>query len=419
MSDTLSSTLGLDASRALDPSRFEVSGMPPRIAVRPGTRDEAAEALRAATRDGLRVVPWGGGVSLPHEAAPASYDVALDLSALAALVEYQPDDLTLTAECGITVGALRAELARRGQELPLEAGLAPRATLGGALAANASGPRRRRFGAPRDRVIGARYLLGDGSGARSGGKVVKNVAGYGIHRLLCGSRGGLAVILEASLKLLPAPAARVALVFGLDVAAVKDRVRWASFARLEPAALTVMSADHATAAGFEQKGAPLVAVVALEDDAAWVDEQERTVTHALGRPARRVDGGDAVSLLERIADLEESGGARASLTTADTTPAALDQVFAAVESTGEANPSFVFHALAGRLHLWLAAERAQALVNQLGESGWALVDHRGAGAIEPAVPPQAAVLAMRAGLRQAIDPGARFAFGERWQVRSL
>src|SRR6185503_9728164 len=100
---------------------------------------------------------------------------------------------------------LRAALAARGQELPLEGAREERATLGGVLAANAVGPRRRFFGSPRDRILGACYALGDGTLARAGGKVVKNVAGYGIHRLLCGSRGGLAVLLEASLKLLPAP----------------------------------------------------------------------------------------------------------------------------------------------------------------------------------------------------------------------
>jgi glycolate oxidase FAD binding subunit len=409
MSGTLAPALGLDASRALDPSRYAMSGVAPRLAVRPASRDEAAEALRAATRDGLRVVPWGGGVSLPAEAAPANYDVALDLSALTALVEYQPDDLTLTAECGITIGALRAELARRGQELPLEAANAARATLGGALAANASGPRRRRFGAPRDRVIGARYLLGDGSGARSGGKVVKNVAGYGLHRLLCGSRGGLAVILEASLKLQPSPATRVALIYGTDAAALRDRARWSSFARLEPAALSVMSAERASGAGLDG-GAPFAVVVALEDDAAWAAEQERVVTRTLGAPSRRLEGGDAVALLERIADLEESAGPRLSLTTADTTSAALEPLLGP-----EAPGTFVFHALAGRLHVWPGASGLDA--DRLADAGFSVIDARGLATT--GAPAQVAVRSMREQLRAAFDPAGRFAFGERWQVKSL
>jgi glycolate oxidase FAD binding subunit len=218
---------GLGA-RALDAGRFTIDGRAPRLAVRPENRDEAAEVLRAAAVDRLAVVPWGGGVSLGREGSPDRYDVALDLSALDRVIEYDPEDFTVTAECGATIASLRATLAAQGQELPLEAPQASRATLGGAIAANASGPRRLRFGAPRDRILGARFALAGGVIARSGGKVVKNVAGYGTHRLLCGSRGGLAVILEASLKLAPAPETRVALVFGVDAAALADASRWAT-----------------------------------------------------------------------------------------------------------------------------------------------------------------------------------------------
>ena len=409
MSDTLSAALGLDASRALDPARFAISGLVPRFALRPATRDEAAEALRVASRDGLSVVPWGGGVALPGEAAPERYDLALDLGALDRLVEYQPDDLTLTAECGITIATLRAELARHGQELPLEAAHARRATLGGALAANACGPRRRRFGAPRDRILGARYVLGDGSSARSGGKVVKNVAGYGLHRLLCGSRGGLAVILEASLKLQPAPTTRVALVFALDRATLVDRARWSEFPRLEPSALTVPSGERAAAAGVAVRGGECVAIVALEDDAAWVAEQEIATTRALGEPAVRIEGAEVGALLDRLADLEETPGARLSFTTADTSPAALGAVLDAA-----AGGPFVFHASAGRLQLWPVEGHGPAIAASLADSGFTLIDHRGSSAIEPAIPPQAAVASMRAGLRDAFDSGRRFAFGERW-----
>ena len=139
MSGSLSASLGLDAARALDPARYAIGGVTPRVAVRPASRAEAAEALHAAARAGLGVVPWGGGVALPFEEAPARYEVALDLTALDSVVEYEPADLTITAECGATIAALRATLAAHGQEVPLEAAHAARATLGGVLAANASG----------------------------------------------------------------------------------------------------------------------------------------------------------------------------------------------------------------------------------------------------------------------------------------
>jgi len=205
-------TPGLAPSRVVDPAAYALGGVAPRLALRPADREEVAEAMGAAARDGLRVVPWGGGVALAHQPPPARYDLALDLTGLDRIAEYDPEDYTLTAECGATVASLRAALAARGQELPLEAPNASRATLGGVLAADASGPRRLRFGAPHDRILGARFVLADGTLVRSGGKVVKNVAGYGTHRLLCGSRGGLAVMVEASFKLAPAPEARIALV---------------------------------------------------------------------------------------------------------------------------------------------------------------------------------------------------------------
>src|SRR5262245_59113618 len=226
-------TLGLDSARALDPSPYGMPGRPPRFALRPASREEVAEALRAAARDGLAAIPFGGPPDAGVAAELPAFDLALDLSSLDRVVEYEPEDLTVTAECGVTIATLRARLAARGQELPLESAGGGRTTLGGALAANASGARRLRFGAPRDRVLGARFVLGDGTLARTGGKVVKNVAGYAIHRLLCGSRGGLAIVVEASLKLAPRPERREALIYSATAEQIRDAARWAEFPRLE------------------------------------------------------------------------------------------------------------------------------------------------------------------------------------------
>uniref|UniRef100_A0A832I285 FAD-binding oxidoreductase n=1 Tax=Eiseniibacteriota bacterium TaxID=2212470 RepID=A0A832I285_UNCEI len=390
-----------------DVARHAIGGVAPRRVARPATREEAAGVLREAAREGLAVVPWGGGVALPHEAAPQRYDLALDLGALDRIVAYDPEDLTITAECGVTVAALRAALAAHGQELPLEAPHAARATLGGALAANASGPRRLRFGAPRDRILGARYALGDGTLARSGGSVVKNVAGYGLHRMMCGSRGGLAAIVEASLKLMPAPAARVALVYAADAAALAEAGRWAALPGLEPAALTVAPRDAAP--GGAPHGDGFAVTVALEDDAAWVAEQERRVTAALGAPALRLEGAAARALLEDLADLEETPGPRLTFATSGNTPAAL------VAALGPlAGARLVFHAPAGRLHALGAVADAREAVLALARAGFALLDARGAGEVPPAPAPFAALRALRARVRDAVDPGGRFALGERW-----
>ena len=101
-------------SALLDPALHAIAGVEPVSVQRPGTGDEAAEILRGAARDGLAVVPWGGGVSLARGRAPARYDLALDLTALDHVIEYRPEDLTLTVECGVTLGRLREPPARAG-----------------------------------------------------------------------------------------------------------------------------------------------------------------------------------------------------------------------------------------------------------------------------------------------------------------
>jgi len=406
-------TLGLDAARAVDPARYPIAGAAPRAALRPATREEVAEALKAATREGLAVAPWGGGAGLAREDALPRYDLALDLTALDRIVEYDPEDLTLTAECGVTIATLRATLGARGQELPLEAPHAARATLGGVLAANASGSRRLRLGSPRDRILGARFALADGTLARTGGKVVKNVAGYGIHRMLCGSRGALAVILEASLKLLPAPGKRVALMFGASAKEIADPARWTRFPRLEPAVLTVLGRASAARLAGGAPRAEFAVIVGLEDDARWVEQQEATVTAALAAPARRIEDGEAEALWQALCDLEDGAGPQVTLATADNTPAALAPLLDQPEAAG-----LSFHARHGRLLLDASPERAAALVPKLAAAGFALVAARGSR-VEPALPPQSGLLALRQRIRDALDPTRRLAFGARWVAGSI
>lgn len=402
--------LGLDSARAVDPAGYAMSGVPPRIAIRPANRDELCEALRAASRDALAVVPWGGGVALSREAAPARFDVAIDLRALDCVVEYEPDDLTLTAECGATIETLRETLGRRGQELPFEAAEAWGATLGGVLAANASGARRLALGAPRDRILGARFALGDGTLARAGGKVVKNVAGYGIHRLLCGSRGGLAVIVEASLKLAPLPESRAAMVWGVDAAAIADAARWAAFPRMEPATLTVMGRAMGERNPLLCSGTPFTLVIGFEGAATHVERQCEAARARFGAARLKVSNDSAARLWQQLADLEELQGPRLSFTTASNTPSALAPFI------GE--PSIersVFHAACGRLHVFPTPAEVARLVPAFAAHGFTLIDARGADRIAPVVAPQVAVAALRCRIRSALDPGGRFALGERWE----
>ena len=413
----MSATLGLGAARALDPQGYAMSGRAPRLAIRPADRDELCEALRAASRDGLGVVPWGAGVSLSREPAPARFDVALDLRGLDRVTEYEPDDLTLTAECGATIETLRETLRARGQELPLEGAEAWGATLGGVLASNASGARRLMLGSPRDRILGARFALGDGTLAKSGGKVVKNVAGYGIHRLLCGSRGGLAVIVEASLKLQPAPASRAAMIYGLEADAIADGGRWTFLPRMEPAVLTVIGRAAADLNPVLATRSPFTVVIGFEGESAHVERQCDAVRQSLGAAKVRVADDSAAKLWQNLADLEELQGPRLSFTTATNTPSAL-----AALGHDSLIERCVFHAACGRLHLFPASARGAERLNEqrgqppatllerLAASGFALIGARG---VELEMPGQrfVAIDALRAGIRAALDPGARFALG--------
>jgi glycolate oxidase FAD binding subunit len=132
-------------------------------------------------------------------------DVVLSTSRLRAPIEHCAGDLTVTAPAGATLAEINAVLARDGQWLPLDPWAGGRSTIGGLIATNDSGPRRHRSGAPRDLVIGIEFALVDGTTAKGGGRVVKNVAGYDMGRLLCGSFGTLAVITSATFKLSPLP----------------------------------------------------------------------------------------------------------------------------------------------------------------------------------------------------------------------
>ena len=122
-------------------------------------------------------------------APPKGAEMALATGNLNIIVAYQPADLTVTAQAGVTVADLQATLREHGQALPLEVPLPARATIGGAIATNASGPLRYAFGTAKDLVMGMQFVQGDGTLVKSGGEVVKNVAGFGLHRLHVGALG--------------------------------------------------------------------------------------------------------------------------------------------------------------------------------------------------------------------------------------
>ncbi len=386
-----------------------VGGVAPVRVWAPRTRDEAAEAVREAAREKLPLVPRGGGVALARErraggpvrgARPARARAHRALRARRLHADGRG--------AGITIGALRDAVTASGQELPLEAAAVDRATLGGVLAANASGARRLMFGGTRDRILGARFVTGDGALAHTGGRVVKNVAGHAVHRLLCGSRGALAAIVEVSMKLPPRTLARAAMVWGADAARLTHGSTWAGFARREPAVLTVAGRGLAEPHAALRTDAPFTLIAGFEDEPSWVDAQVAQLRALVGEPVCVLRDADADALWRTLADLEETPGPRLTCTTASLTPPAL----APLPGTPHAE-RVLFHAAAGRLHAWPAADAA-GLAQLLAGAGFATIEARGADV--PGGEPAPALRALRGRIRTALDPAGVFAFGDRWAL---
>lgn len=185
---------------------YAVDGLTPSFVATPTSLDQLAAALAAANEHRAAVIPWGGGRDMALGNVPARYDLALRTTKLDRVIEYEPADLTVTVEAGITFGRLQALLAERGQFLPIDA--PAEATIGGVLASGASGPSCHAYGLPRDWLLGCRAALADGTVIKGGGRVVKNVAGYDLPKLAIGALGTLGVMVEASFKVAPLPAAQ-------------------------------------------------------------------------------------------------------------------------------------------------------------------------------------------------------------------
>jgi glycolate oxidase FAD binding subunit len=191
---------------------YVVDGAAPARVEAPTTDLEAAELLLEARMAGNSVIPVGGGTMLHVGNAPRRYDIALSTTKLRGIIEYSPGDLTVVVRAGTTVAEMQDELARERQFVPLHPALPERATIGGTLAIAMASPWRQTYGAPRDFTIGMRMALPGGQLARSGGKVVKNVAGYDLGKLFIGSYGSLGVITEAAFKVYPLPRERKTIV---------------------------------------------------------------------------------------------------------------------------------------------------------------------------------------------------------------
>lgn len=192
-----------------------VLGVEPALVAAPKNLAEAADVMRVAAEKGLAVVPRGAETRLDWGTPPERCDLLVDTHRLDGLVEHAAGDLVAKAEAGLPVERLGEMLAERGQRLALDVPL-PGSTVGGTIATGAAGPLRSLYGTPRNLVIGLTVVRADGQIAHSGGKVVKNVAGYDLGRLFAGSYGTLGLIVDATFRLHPVPAATAYVTCAVD-----------------------------------------------------------------------------------------------------------------------------------------------------------------------------------------------------------
>ena len=302
----------------LDPAAIRahtVGGIEPLVVVRPADAESVAAVLRAAGELGAAVVPWGAGTQQALGHPPRRADVVLSLARLNQVLRYEPEDLTISAGAGCTAAQLGELLAPHNQFLPLDPPLAERATLGGLVATATYGPRRGLYGWLRDLLIGITFVQADGTVARAGGMVVKNVAGYDLMKLHLGALGTLGVVVAVNLKVLPRPAASGGLAAGFpDLASALAVVDRLAASQLLPGAVNLLGQLPRAGEGDPTLRDVGLSVVVegtgravdrqLEEVAAWC--RESGGTGGTGRRANLLAAPAAASALRQAADFPQT-----------------------------------------------------------------------------------------------------------------
>jgi glycolate oxidase FAD binding subunit len=200
-----------------------IRGRLPKFIVEPSTAEQVAAVLRWANQNSVALAARGSGTKLDWGAPPRELDVMVSMRKMNRVVEHAWVDMTATVEPGCCVAELQRTLAEHGQRLAVEPLFSGQATIGGIVASNDNGPARVRFGSLRDLIIGVTLALPDGTLARSGGKVVKNVAGYDLPKLATGSLGTLGIITQAIFRLHPLPQTEQTISFQFETIAAANQ----------------------------------------------------------------------------------------------------------------------------------------------------------------------------------------------------
>ncbi len=323
---------------------YAIEGMLPLAVARPPDRVGIAAVLRWAAAHNVAVLPRGGGVHSGLGNPPRRAGIVLDLSRCNRVLDYQPADLTATVEGGLTLAGMQRELAGGGKFVPLESPLPERATIGGILAANVSGPLRYAYGLPRDWLIGVSVIDAEGIETKAGGQVVKNVTGYDLNKLYIGSLGTLGVIAAATFKLAPWPETGSALTAAYTTLAAGIAAGRALMAQLyAPQGMAVVNRPAAEQLGLAVTGPAAAYGLAFfaGRPRAVGRRREESVKLLRDAGAISVDTGEAAesqTLLRRLTDLGWTEETRPSLLLkVNLPPAAVGEFTAAIAAADSDN----------------------------------------------------------------------------------
>jgi glycolate oxidase FAD binding subunit len=324
----------------------------PGVVIEPGSPEEASQVLAWATGEGLKVVPCGARTKLDRGAAPAACDVLLDLGRLNRVTEHASGDLTVTVQAGVRLADLQRQLAEAGQFLAVDPPVP--GTVGGLVATADSGPRRLRYGGVRDLILGSTFVRADGVIARAGGKVVKNVAGYDLPKLLTGSLGTLAVVVEATFRLYPLPAASATVLVDVALAELRRKAGTILQSTLVPTSLDYFS---------DPAGSTLLAV-RFESTLASTQAQAELAARVLGGSSRIVTGAEEQALwqsFDAVTGTADNDVLARLVATASDLPGLLERALRAAIGAGT---QLTVRAHAGHGHAllrWRDAKRDTAL----------------------------------------------------------
>jgi glycolate oxidase FAD binding subunit len=309
--------------------RAALDGVVPQLVIAPGSTEEVAQAVALADVEDLAIVPRGSGSALDQGFPVGRADIVVDLSRMDRIVEYNPDDLTVTAEAGVTAAALSAILGTPGQWLPIDPPGAATRTLGGLAATNASGPLRARYGTMRDLLLGVRFVQANGVVTWGGSKVVKSVTGYDVPKLMVGALGTLGILTELTLRLHARPEVeRTQLVALPDLRAAQEMVNATLDSALQTLRFEVFDASLLSALGAASTGVG-VAVSFGSVEAAVAEQQSELARRA------RMAGATAITQAPQLWSSYEARWRRepgATLLVVGSLPARIADTFEAVTS---------------------------------------------------------------------------------------